>query len=254
MIGPVKAYKGVTWHYTSEFGDRFSVGETYTCKHAKVRTAGFHACLNPWHVLDYYTPYESRFLMVDIDGDIDSCDHMLTGTRMTVVKELSDREFIESLVAQRDYRIESFDAVLSEEPHDCIWGERHGLVVQSTGSNAFIRVHSDTFYALSTGDKASILVDRMCMNSLILSLGDDALIESGGSSRIVVHGTGTEVRLTGSNHVLCLAAGTVLLYGDRMLVAGEDFSADAYYVSEADGRLVPMDEDSMPVKDEVIIN
>jgi hypothetical protein len=248
MTGPFNAYKGVTWHYNSEFGDQFTIGQTYECESARIRTAGFHACLNPWHVLDFYTPYDSRFLIVEINGDIDSCDHMVTGTRMTVIKELTDREVIEQLVANRDFRLESFDAVFSEKPYDMVTGERHGLVVHSTGSNAIVRSYNDALYVLSTGNNADISVNKLCMNSLVLSYGDNALIESGGSTRIVVHGKVTVVRIIGSNHALCLSAGTILCYAGRQYMAGTDFAADTYYMTKGD-RLIPMNKEEGPVKE-----
>lgn len=253
MKGPIEAYKGVTWHRTSEFGERFNVGQTYTTDDGVlIRRAGFHACLNPWHVLDYYTPYEGHFLKVLLDGQMDSCDHMVVSSQMTVLRELSDREIIEQLIAQRDYRLESFDAVLSDQPHDCIWGERHGLVVQSSGTNVFIRVHSDSFYGLSTGDKASIYVDPMSMNGLILSYGDDATIDCGGSMRIFVGGKRSVVKLTGSNHMLHLSNGTVLEWLGRTWIAGKDFPADSYCLTE-DGKVIQFPDDTAPVKDEIII-
>ena len=253
MKGPIETYKGTTWNRTSEFGDRFNVGQTYTTdEDIVIRRAGFHACINPWHVLDYYTPYESRFLKVLLDGHLESCDHMVAGSRMTVLRELSDREVIEQLIAQRDYRLESFDAVFSDQPHDCIWGERHGLVVQSTGTNAFIRVHSSSFYGLSTGDKASIIVDPMSMNGLILSYGDDATIDCGGSMRITVCGKRSQVSLTSDNHLLHLSGGTVLEWAGRTWVAGADFPADSYCLTE-DGKVIPLPVETAPVKDEIII-
>lgn len=253
MKGPIEAYKGITWHRTSEFGNRFNMGQTYTTEDGVLlRRAGFHACLNPWHVLDYYTPYEGRFLKVMLDGQLDSCDHMVVGSQMTVLRELTDREIIEQLIEQRDFRLESFDAILSDQPHDCIWGERHGLVVQSTGSDVFIRVHSDTFFGLSTGDKASILVDPMSMNGLILSYGDDATIECGGSMRVSVYGKRSKVMLAGSNHLLHLAEGSILEWRDRTWIAGTDFPSDCYCLTE-DNQIISFPDDISPVKDEIII-
>ena len=253
MKGPVEAYKGITWSRTSEFGDCFEVGQTYiTDDDILFRRGGFHACLNPWHILEYYTPYESRFLKVLLDGKIDSCDHMVVGSQMTVLHEFSDREVIEQLVTHRDYRLESFDVVLSDQPHDCIWGERHGLVVQSSGTKVSIRVYSHTFYALSTGNKASIYVDPMSMNGLILSYGDDATIDCGGSMRITVYGKRSTVSLTGSNHLLHLSSGTVLEWEGRVWVAGVDFPEDCYCLTE-DGRVVPLAENIAPIMDEIIL-
>lgn len=224
----------MTWWRTSEFGDKFTVGQSYNCDKARIRKSGFHACLNPWHILDYYTPYEGRFFRVVMDGQIDSCDHMLAATQMTVDKELTCHEIIECLIEHRDFRVENYDAVLSEKTGDSIYGEHHGLVVKSTGEGAFILANSECLWVLSLGDNARIIAGDWCINNLIVSYGENAYIQCKSSSRIEVRGENAVEELTGRNHALNLCNGTTVQYADKEWVAGVDFEAGRYYLT--DGR------------------
>ena len=239
MKGPVRAYKGMTWQMTSEFHHPFKVGETYECEQARIRKSGFHACLNPFHILDYSSPYHGRVCEVEIDGHIDSCDHMLCGTKMKVIRQLTDREVIEAFVAHKDFRTESYRVMVSHEDEDDCCAESHGFIVHSTGKKTLIEGDVDCMYVLSEGDDARIISDRWSMNSLILSYGNNAYIESTSSARIEVYGKGTEVHLTGTNHAIKFSEGTVLHYDRKVLVSGVDFKADTYYVTEK-GKLVLM--------------
>lgn len=94
-------------------------------------------------------------------------------------------------------------------------------------------------YVLSDGDDAHIVSDRWSMNSLILSYGNNAHIASVSSARIEVYGKGTKVHLTGTNHAIKFSEGTELHYDQKVLIAGVDFKADTYYVTEK-GKLVLM--------------
>lgn len=239
MKGPVRAYKGMTWQMTSEFHHPFKVGETYECEQARIRKSGFHACLNPFHILDYTSPYHGRVCEVELDGQIDSCDHMLCATKMKIIRQLTDREIIEAFIAHKDFRSESYEVMLSSKDDDDLYGEKHGLIVHSTGKKAWIEGEVDSMYVLSDGDDAHIVSDRWSMNSLILSYGNNAHIASVSSARIEVYGKGTKVHLTGTNHAIKFSEGTELHYDQKVLIAGVDFKADTYYVTEK-GKLVLM--------------
>ena len=242
MKGPVRAYKGMTWHMTGENRYQFKVGETYKCEQARIRKSGFHACLNPYHVLDYFTPYHERFCEVELNGQIDSCDHMLCATEMKVIRQLSDREIIEAFIAHKDFHTEAYDVIYSEEDDDDCYSERPGLIVHSKGKNAWIEGEVDSMFVLSDGDDARIFSSKWSMNSLIISYGNNAQIESVSSARIEVYGKGSKLKLTGENHALNLCEGTEVHYANKVLIAGVDFKADVYYVTE-DGTLRLMNEE-----------
>jgi hypothetical protein len=236
MKGPVRAYKGMTWQKTSEFRHPFKVGETYECEQARIRKSGFHACLNPYHILDYSSPYHGRVCEVELDGQIDSCDHMLCGTKMKIIRQLTDREIIEAFIAHKDFRTEAYEVIFSDEDEDDLYGEMRGLIVHSTGKKAWVEGQVDCMYVLSDGDDAHIVSEGWSMNSLILSYGNNAHIESVSSARIEVYGKGTEVLLTGTNHAIKFSEGTELHYDRKVLIAGTDFKADTYYVTK-NGKL-----------------
>ena len=252
MKGPVRAYKGMTWHMTSERRDKFEVGKTYKCEQARIRKSGFHACLNPYHVLDYFTLYHSRWCEVELNGQIDSCDHMLCATEMKVIRQLSDREVIEAFIANKDFHTEAYDVIYSEEDEDDCYSERHGFIVHSKGKKAWIEGEVDSMYVLSDGDDARILSEKWSMNSLILSYGDRADIHSVSSSRIEVYGKDSKLTLTGTNHAIKLCEGTTLDYGGKMLIAGKDFKADVYYVTEK-GKLTLMNNREPEVEKAITI-
>lgn len=250
MKGPVKAYKGMTWWMTSEYRDPFKVGETYTCEEAKLRKSGFHACLNPYHILDYMDPYNGHICEVELNGQIDSCDHMLCATEMKVVRQLTDREVIELFIAHKDFHTEAYDVCYSNEDDDFPYSERHGFIAHSTGKDVFIECDVDSMYILSDGDNAHIVSDKWSMNSLILSYGCNACIESVSSARIEVYGNDSTVILSGKNHAIKLCEGTRLLYNDNTLVAGKDFKADVYYVTNGK-TLKPMNKE--PKREKIVV-
>ena len=241
MKGPIRAYKGMSWHMTSERRDPFEVGKTYTCEQARIRKSGFHACLNPYHVMDYFNLYRGRWCEVELNGQIDSCDHMLCATEMKVIRQLSDREVIEAFIAHKDFHTEAYDVIYSEEDEDDCYSERHGFIVHSKGKKAWIEGEVDCMYVLSDGDDASIWSEKWSMNSLILSYGDRADIHSVSSSRIEVYGKDSKLTLTGTNHAVKLCEGTKLVYYGKTQIAGKDFKADVYYVTK-NGKLTLMNE------------
>ena len=247
MKGPVRAYKGMTWHMTSERNEPFEVGKTYTCEQARLRKSGFHACMNPYHVMDYFAPYHGRFCEVELNGQIDSCDHMLCATEMKVIRQLSDREIIEAFITYKDFHTEAYDVIYSEEDDDDFYSEKHGFIVHSKGKNVWIKGEVDCMYVLSDGDDARIFSENWSMNSLIISYGNHAQIESVSSSRIEVHGKGSKVKLSGTNHAIKLCEGTEVHYKNKVLIAGTDFKADVYYVTE-DGELRLMNEEEPKVE------
>lgn len=63
----IKAYKGFNKDMTCR-GFQYKEGETYHTDEAKLCESGFHACLDPLDCFSYYSPAESVFHEVEIDG------------------------------------------------------------------------------------------------------------------------------------------------------------------------------------------
>ena len=89
----VIAYKGMNFDMTCK-GFQYEIGKTYKTDKAELCNCGFHACLNPIDVLDYYSmKTKSRYFKVKLSGEITKCDSVNTkvaATEMTILEEITD--------------------------------------------------------------------------------------------------------------------------------------------------------------------
>ena len=92
-IKEVIAYKGMNSDMTCK-GFQYEIGKTYKTDKAELCKCGFHACLNPRDVLDYYSQYESsRYFKVKLSGEIAKCgsfDANVAATEITILEEITD--------------------------------------------------------------------------------------------------------------------------------------------------------------------
>ena len=89
----VIAYKGMKSNMTCR-NFQYEIGETYKTDKAELCKCGFHACLNPLDVLDYYPKYKaSRYFKVKLSGEITKCgfeDTNVAATEITILEEITD--------------------------------------------------------------------------------------------------------------------------------------------------------------------
>ncbi len=89
----VIAYKGMNSDMTCR-DFQYEVGKTYKTDKAELCEYGFHACLNPRDVLNYYSQsIKSRYFKVKLFGEITQCDEFDTevaATEMTILEEITD--------------------------------------------------------------------------------------------------------------------------------------------------------------------
>ena len=92
-IKEVIAYKGMNSDMTCK-GFQYEIGKTYKTDKAELCKCGFHACLNPLDVLDYYPKYKaSRYFKVKLSGEITKCgfeDTKVAATEITILEEITD--------------------------------------------------------------------------------------------------------------------------------------------------------------------
>ena len=97
-IKEVIAYKGMNSDMTCK-GFQYEIGKTYKTDKAKLCNCGFHACLNPIDVLDYYPKYKaSRYFKVKLSGEITKCgfeDTNVAATEITILEEIPSNIFDE---------------------------------------------------------------------------------------------------------------------------------------------------------------
>lgn len=90
----MRAYKAFNAKLQATMGNgtfQFEDGKTYEEKECKCATNGFHCAENPLCALGYYSRMDSRFFVVEADGDInqDGNGSRISCTRITLVKEIS---------------------------------------------------------------------------------------------------------------------------------------------------------------------
>ena len=93
----VIAYKGMEFNMTCR-DFKYEVGKSYKTDKAELCNCGFHACLNPRDVLDYYYQEESsRYFKVKLFGEITKCDvdnTEVAATEITILEEINIDEVI----------------------------------------------------------------------------------------------------------------------------------------------------------------
>ena len=88
----VIAYKGMNSDMTCR-DFKYEVGKSYKTDKAELWKCGFHACLNPLDVLDYYLEEDSRYFKVKLSGEITKCgfeDTNVAATEITILEEITD--------------------------------------------------------------------------------------------------------------------------------------------------------------------
>ena len=95
----VIAYKGMKSDMTcSNF--QYEIGKSYTTDSVELCNCGFHACLNPRDVLEYYPQDEcSCYFKVKLSSEITKCyfdDTKVAATEITILKEINIDEVIET--------------------------------------------------------------------------------------------------------------------------------------------------------------
>lgn len=97
----VIAYKGFDKNLQCR-GFQYEVGAEYTHNgKAEACSAGFHACENPFDVWGYYGPFDSRFAVVELSGDLSresNGDSKIAAGKIKVRAELKMPEFIATAV------------------------------------------------------------------------------------------------------------------------------------------------------------
>ena len=88
----VIAYKGMKSNMTCR-NFQYEVGKSYKTDKVERYNCGFHACLNPQDVLNYYLEEGSRYYKVKLSGEITKCgfeDTNVAATEITILEEITD--------------------------------------------------------------------------------------------------------------------------------------------------------------------
>ena len=164
----VIAYKGMKSNMTCR-NFQYEVGKSYKTDKAELWKCGFHACLNPREVLDYYQDEDSRYFKVKLSGEITKCgfeDTKVSATEITVLEEITDNfnELIETTEWWKNdnildllYYQEGFAAVRREDDKYNFIGEKGNLL--SDEWFEWIDYFHDGFARLQRGDGQYNFID-----------------------------------------------------------------------------------------------
>ena len=165
----VIAYKGMKSNMTCK-GFQYEIGKTYKTDKAELCNCGFHACLNPRDVLDYYQDEDSRYYKVKLSGEITKCgfeDTKVAATEITILEEITDifDEIIETTewwknenVIDLLYYIEGFAAVRrGDELYNFI--DEQGKLLSEQWFD-WIDYFHDGFARLQRGDGQYNFIDK----------------------------------------------------------------------------------------------
>ena len=104
----VIAYKGKNSDMTCR-DFKYELVKSYKTDKAELCKWGFHACLNPRDVLEYYTQTECpRYFKVKLSGEITKCgksDTKVAATEITILEEINIDEVIETTEWWKNYNV-----------------------------------------------------------------------------------------------------------------------------------------------------
>ena len=172
MKEKIIAYKGFNKDLTCR-GFQYEVGKEYIEEKVSICNSGFHACENPFDVLDFYgDALNNRFCKVEQSGLIEKDDKKQVSSKIKVVAEIGFAGLFKAGV-EWIKEITNPTHVIKET-----WGNNDENKIGSSGDSAQIGSSGDSAQIGSSGDYARI--GSSGYYAQIGSSGDSAQIGSSG--------------------------------------------------------------------------
>ena len=225
MEEKVTAYKGFNEDLTCRCF-QYEIGKEYEEKEVSVCERGFHACENPFDVLDFYGDVlDNRFCKVEQSGTIKKDDKKQASSKIKVVEEIgftglfkAGIEWIEE-VTNPTHIIEETrgkndkDKIGSSGDSAKIGTSGNYVQIGSSGNSAKIGSSGDYAKIGSSGDSAKIgssgdfaKIGSSGNSAQIGSSGNYAQSgSSGNSAQIGSSGNSAQIDSTGEDSVICCA-------------------------------------------------
>ncbi|WP_065218411.1 MULTISPECIES: DUF7666 domain-containing protein [Butyricimonas] len=181
----MKAYKGFKKDFTCR-GFQFEEGKEYEEKEAVLCEKGFHACINPLDVLNYYKDIDNRYCEIELDevsNDKKYNDSKICGKRIKINAEIGFiglfKMGIEWLKEQTIFSKNDIEELEKSSGNDAKIGSSGDYAkIGSSGNDAKIGSSGNDAKIGSSGDYAKI--GSSGDYAKIGSSGDDAKIGSSG--------------------------------------------------------------------------
>ena len=183
----MKAYKGFRPELTC-LAFQYKEGKTYHTSGVKLCEHGFHSCLEPLDVWQFYPPTTSVFHQVDTGGDVESSEHKQCTEEITIGRRLYLQELIE---AQSDYLWSKLEMLPRNTERE---------VVCSPKDQPFVRVDGEWSVAAAAGPDAIAAASRF--GSIAASVSEHgSSITTGSNSVSVVSGPETKASSIGEDSI-----------------------------------------------------
>ena len=177
MEEKVIAYKGFNKDLTCR-GFQYEVGKEYVEEKVSICNSGFHACENPFNVLDFYgDALNNRFCKVEQSGLIEKDDKKQVSSKIKVVAEIGFAGLFKAGV-EWIKEITNPTHVIKET-----WGNNDKNKIGSSGDSAQIGSSGYSARIGSSGDSAQI--GSSGDYARIGSSGDYAQIDSAGEDSVI---------------------------------------------------------------------
>jgi len=179
MPKPIKGYKAYNKGLICK-GVKFEENKIYETPEAKVCEKGFHLCINPLDVLNYYDLIDSEFTEAEALGKIDRHkeDSKIATTKIKIGAKLSLKAFIEASV---NFLLEVTKNKKTESGDFAQIGSS-GYSAQIGSSGDFAKIGSSGYSAKIGSSGYSAKIGSSGYSAQIGSSGDFAQIGSSGDS------------------------------------------------------------------------
>ena len=182
----MKAYKGFRPELTC-LDFQYEEGRTYVTPRIKLCERGFHSCLEPLDVWQFYGPTSSIFHQVYTGGAVESSEHKQCTEEITIGRRLSLQELLE---AQCDYLWSKLDPLPKNTNRD--------VVCPPSQDQPFARADGEWSIAAASGRDAIAATSRFgSIASVVSEYGSS--ITTGSDSVSVVSGPETKASSIGDD-------------------------------------------------------
>ena len=243
----VIAYKGFNKDLTCR-GFQYEVGKEYEEKGVSICNRGFHACQNPFDVLDFYGDIvNDRFCEVEQSGQIEKDKKKQVSSKIKVIAEIgfaglfkAGVEWIEEITKPEPIIEETKinndeDKIGSSGDYARIGSSGYSAKIGSSGYSAQIGSSGDYAKIGSSGNSAQI--GSSGDYAKIGSSGDSAQIgSSGNSAQIGSSGDYAQIDSTGENSIICCAGNESAVRAKK----GSWITLSEWKYSKEKGRNVPI--------------
>ena len=165
-------------------GFQYEIGGTYETDEAKICELGFHACENPFDVLQYYDPANSRFCLVDLDANGDtSNDSKRVGRKIHIEAEIGINDLISAGVkfildhirsdSAREYNTGNYSAATNTGDRSAATNTGNCSAATNTGDYSVAVVSGDDSIAFVSGYQSKAKGAKGCW--LVLTERDDGM-------------------------------------------------------------------------------